>query len=170
MKKSREEYERAEAAGGLRRPPTKSPNRIPFGFRASPRTVNNVFTRRFGSFAVGRASPSSILFGAHLALHTAPSCVLIGTPSHFFFSSFASVRAPYAVGWRAARSADVSSSGLCMNIDNTAGQEETDDRSNVNISVRPYEPSPPARSVLRPRERAILRLFSFLGDPPFSPI
>lgn len=49
--------EAAVAAGGLRRPPTKSPNRIPFGFRASPRRVNNVFTRRFGSFAVGTPCP-----------------------------------------------------------------------------------------------------------------
>lgn len=87
------------AAGGLRRPPTKSPNRIPFGFRASHR-VNNVFTRRFGSFAVGRASPlSSVLFGALLALHALhPPRVFPSGPFSFFSSSFASVRAPYAVG------------------------------------------------------------------------
>lgn len=49
------------AAGGLRRPPTKSPNRIPFGFRASLRRVNNVFTRRFGSFAVNSFFSPSLL-------------------------------------------------------------------------------------------------------------
>lgn len=82
------EYERAEAvvaAGGLRKPPTKSPNRIPFGFQASLHRVNNVFTRRFGSFAVGRASFSSSLrplLGA--PLQAAPSCVPIGVFSHFF--------------------------------------------------------------------------------------
>lgn len=51
----RREEARAEAvvaAGGLRRPPTKSPDRIPFGFRPPLRRVNNVFTRRFASFAV----------------------------------------------------------------------------------------------------------------------
>ena len=54
MRRRREEAsaEAAVAAGGLRRPPTKSPDRIPFGFRPPLRRVNNVFTRRFASFAV----------------------------------------------------------------------------------------------------------------------
>lgn len=128
-------YERAEAvvaAGGLRRPPTKSPNRIPFGFRASLYRVNNVFTRRFGSFAVGRASPlSSVLLGA-LLYTLPPSCVSIGALSHFFpHRSLSSVRCmrPACCTFHGCLQLRI------MNIDNTAGREETDDRSNVNISA-----------------------------------
>lgn len=123
------------AAGGLRRPPTKSPNRIPFGFQASLHRVNNVFTRRFGSFAVGRVSPSPVLFGALLRFIGCPLVCSHRGPFSFFSSSFASIRAPYAVG----RSACCTFHGCLqlriMNIDNTAGQEKTDDRSNVNISA-----------------------------------
>lgn len=98
------------AAGGLRRPPTKSPNRIPFGFRASLRRVNNVFTRRFGSFAVS-ARPARPLRGPSRSARYPPRVFPPGSSS-FFSSSYASVRSPHAVGRRAARSTDVSSSGL----------------------------------------------------------
>jgi len=128
------------AAGGLRRPPTKSPNRIPFGFRASLHRVNNVFTRRFGSFAVERVSFSSlVLLGALLALHAAPLRVFPSGPFLIFFSSsFASVqsvRAPYAVDRPACCTFHGCLQLRIMNIDNTAGREETDNRSNVNISA-----------------------------------
>lgn len=52
MRREEARVEAAVAAGGLRRPPTKSPDRIPFGFRPPLRRVNNVFTRRFAPFAV----------------------------------------------------------------------------------------------------------------------
>lgn len=93
------------AAGGLRRPPTKSPNRIPFGFQASLHRVNNVFTRRFGSFAVGRASPPPFCSsgrsstGPTLLYRLPPSCVPHRGPlSHFFLIARLRPCAPYAVG------------------------------------------------------------------------
>lgn len=73
------------AAGGLRRPPTKSPNRIPFGSRASLRRVNNVFTRRFGSFAVSGASPSSLIVPGPVP---ELSCAYMLYPSLLSFSLF----------------------------------------------------------------------------------
>lgn len=104
------------AAGGLRRPPTKSPNRIPFGFQASLHRVNNVFTRRFGSFAVGRASPPPFCStGPTLLYRLPPSCVPPSGPPFSFFPhrSPPSMRAVCGrAGRRAARSTDVSSSGL----------------------------------------------------------
>jgi len=74
------------AAGGLRRPPTKSPNRIPFGFRASLRRVNNVFTRRFGSFAVSASSlPLRRLSGPSWLYTLCSPRVFLSGPSSFFF-------------------------------------------------------------------------------------
>lgn len=115
------------AAGGLRRPPTKSPNRIPFGFQASLHRVNNVFTRRFGSFAVGRASsppPPSSFRGPSLLYRLPPLMCSHWGPFSFFSPSFASVRAPYAVGRPACCTFHGCLQLRIMNIDNTAGQEE----------------------------------------------
>lgn len=129
-------YERAEAvvaAGGLRRPPTKSPNRIPFGFRASLHRVNNVFTCRFGSFAVGRASLSPPFSSGPCSTRCPPRVF----PSGPFLIFFLIVRfRPCAVCGRPACCTFHGCFQLrIMNIDNTAGREETDDRSNVNISA-----------------------------------
>lgn len=136
------------AAGGLRRPPTKSPNRIPFGFRASPRRVNNVFTRRFGSFAVGTPLPCSVHPLRAPWLHVAPiareptcervcGCARVCVfPSYFFLVSCS----PSSSGsMRRMRSACCTFRGCLqlriMNIDNTGGPGGTGDRSNVNISA-----------------------------------
>lgn len=161
------------AAGGLRRPPTKSPNRIPFGFQASLHRVNNVFTRRFGSFAVGRASPPPPFSGRSSAGPTLlyrlpPSCVPHRGPFSFFpHRSPPSMR---AVCGRAGRPACCTFHGCLqlriMNIDNSAGREERPTIVPMSISQRPL------RDSLAIRADSLLRLLRKRRDharflPPF---
>lgn len=102
--------------------------------------------------------PSS--FRGPSSLYRLPPHVFPLGPFLIFFP-FASVRAPYAVGWPAGRPACCTFHGCLqlriMNIDNTAGQEETDDRSNVNISATLRALAIRTFSSLFSYERAILR-------------
>lgn len=90
MRREEARVEAVVAAGGLRRPPTKSPDRIPFGFRPPLRRVNNVFTRRFASFAVRppRSVPWLPLFVILSACRTPLFFLLLPLPNSFFSSSF----------------------------------------------------------------------------------
>lgn len=97
-------------------------------------------------------------------------CSLYRLPPYVFpsgpfliFSPFASVRAPYAVGRPACCTFHGCLQLWIMNIDNTAGQEETDDRSNVNISAT-------LRALAVRAFSSPFSALSFLGDPPFSSI
>lgn len=107
--------------------------------------------------------PSS--FRGPRSLYRLPPHVFPSGPFLIFFP-FASVRAPYAVGRPACCTFHGCLQLRIMNIDNTAGQEKTDDRSNVNISATLRALA--VRAFSSPFSQARDTPLLFLGDPSFS--